>query len=198
MTIFNQNESTSADPAEESGLVERAALGNREAFERLAQIYVDSLWRYAARILSNPEEAKDVVQQTLLQMYQALPTLKEPERFRPWLFKIAHNKCHDQLRRANPLTFSEWSDTPAQSSPINLPDQAPLPEEVIERRETQHLLREAISALPEPQRQVAALRYAAELSFAEIGAVLGLKESTVKTLFQRAKPQLRFYLRQRL
>lgn len=202
MAIFREREKpdTSTLPGGEIELVLTAASGNFAAFERLVEIYLDALWRYALRILGNSEDAHDAVQQTLIQAYQSLPDLRQPEKFRSWLFKIVRNKCFDLRRKAGPDQFSETSLTgkTAGRQSFDLADQAPLPAEIVERHETRRIIRQAITELPEQQRQVAALRYATDLTFQEIGETLGLNENTVKTHFQRAKTALRLYLRRHL
>jgi RNA polymerase sigma-70 factor (ECF subfamily) len=72
-----------------------------------------------------------------------------------------------------------------------LPDPGPLPDEVTEQGELRRQVREAISELPPKFRAVVSLRYAANLSYAEIGARLHIPPATAKTYFQRAKPLLR-------
>ncbi len=72
-----------------------------------------------------------------------------------------------------------------------MPDTDPLPEELAERRDLQACLQQAIGALPPKFRAVVLLRYAAQLSYAEISQVLQMPEATAKTYFQRAKPLLR-------
>jgi RNA polymerase sigma factor (sigma-70 family) len=189
-------------PLEE--LVAQAVNGNFEAFEHLIEFYTPALWRFVFRLVGNYEEANDTVQQVLIQAYAGLAKLENPASFRVWLFTIARHRCIDLLRRQPSLTFSDFAArltkgeaTGEDPSPLNLfPDPGPLPEELVERREMQVLLQEAIASLPGRSRQVVTLRYATELTFAEIGQVLGMNENSVKTLFQRAKVQLRLYLRQ--
>jgi len=186
---------------DEYQLVLRAAKGDFDSFEELIKLYTQPLWKFVYRLLGNAEDANDAVQQILIQLYRSLPNLDDPARFRPWLFRVARNKCLDHLRRKPSLTFSDFNsdDFEGDMSPLQLfPDPTPLPNEIIERRETQALLYEAIASLPERTRQVVALRYSTDLSFGEIGEVLGINENSAKTLFQRAKAPLRFYLRQRL
>lgn len=192
----------------EEELVARAATGEFAAFEELINLYTQPLWKYVYRALGNYEDANDTVQQILMQVYCGLPNLEDYSKFRAWLFMIARNKVIDQQRRKSNIPFADFGfgkQAPAgeeegeEFSPLQLfPDPAPLPQEVIERRETQQLLRQAIDALPERSRQVVLMRYTTDLSFAEIGAALGMNGNTAKTLFLRAKNQLRFYLKQRL
>lgn len=187
-------------------LVEQAARGDFSAFEELIQLYKAGLWKFVYRLLDNSEDANDVIQQVLIQVYRGLPGLENPTRFRSWLFMIARNKCLDHLRKRPSLPFSSfrstaknWHVEDEDDSPLQLyADPAPLPDEVIEQRETQLLLREAIEQLADKPKQVVLLRYSTDLSFAEIGDALGINENTVKTLFRRAKDQLRDYIKQRL
>ncbi len=81
---------------------------------------------------------------------------------------------------------------------LSVADGRPLPEDLAERADLQDVLQRAIMALPGPYRTVVALRYSSDLTFAEIGAVLGLPENTAKTHFQRAKALLRAALRPQL
>ncbi|MBN9389010.1 MAG: sigma-70 family RNA polymerase sigma factor [Chloroflexi bacterium] len=202
MAMFreDQKQDIPPPPTGEIELVQSASKGEFESFEKLVEIYLDGLWRYALRILGNEEDAKDAVQQTLIQAHQSIAGLRQPEKFRSWLFKINRNKCFDILRKTGDRSGSEISLTQEMDagSLTDLTSHAPLPGEIIERQETRQVIRQGINALPSKQRQVAAMRYATDLTFQEIGEVLGLNENTVKTLFQRAKAGLRFYLRRHL
>lgn len=194
---------------EERELVRRAAGGEFAAFEELVHRYTQPLWKFVYRLLGNYEDANDAVQQILIQVHCSLPGLENQARFRSWLFMIARNKCIDHLRRKSNISFSDfaagWGSDSSEGddgddfSPLQLfADPSPLPDEVTEQREMRQLVQQAIAALPERSRQVVALRYATDLSFGEIGQALGINENTVKTLFLRAKNQLRFYIKQRL
>ncbi len=80
----------------------------------------------------------------------------------------------------------------------DMPDQSPLPEDLAEHHDLQECLQRAIQTLPPKFRSVVQLRYAGQLSFAEIGQVLRMPEATAKTYFHRAKQLLRTTLRAQL
>jgi RNA polymerase sigma-70 factor (ECF subfamily) len=140
------------------------------------------------------DDAEDAVQETLIQLFQSLPTARHDLPFRPWFYRILRRKCLDSLRRRKPLL--RWSDTGDDdevdgSLPDSLADPATLPEELFERRDLQRLLHEAINELPPRYREVVLLRYVSDLTFEEMAATLSTPVNTVKTRFQRAKQRLR-------
>jgi len=107
---------------------------------------------------------------------------------------VARNRCLDELRRKRVLRFAEvetLSEEEESDVLTVLPDSRPLPDELVERRELQQRLLQAIGALPPKFRAVVYLRYREQLTFPEIGQALGMPEATAKTYFSRAKPLLR-------
>lgn len=184
--------------ASDEDLARRVAAGDRDAFAVLVDRYQRPLYNFALRVVGNPDDADDAAQETLIQVYQALPASRLDFAFRPWLYRVARNKCIDLLRRKRALPFSalgnDGDDGPAVEESI--PDGDPLPEELAERADLQRMLHEAIGGLPLKYRTVVTLRYVADLTFGEIGDSLGLPENTVKTQFQRAKAMLRERLKE--
>jgi RNA polymerase sigma factor (sigma-70 family) len=176
----------------------RAARGDSAAFEKLVLRYQAGLINFAFRMLGDRDEAADAAQQTLVQVYLNLPRARLDLAFKPWLYRIARNQCLDRLRQRRAREGGERRLEPGDSPPADPPDPDPLPDELLERRDLQRLLAEAIAALPERYRTVVALRYATDLTFAEVGQALGIPENTAKTFFQRAKALLRDDLRGRL
>jgi len=169
-----------------------------EIFEQLMRDHRAPLFHFISGFVGDYDTANDICQQVFIQLYTYLPSLHTDRPLTAWLFHVARNFCIDEIRRRRAICFSElegegWRpDDDDELSLLHLlPDTQPLPDEVIERHDLQDLLREAISALPPKFRAVVALRYAAELSYAEIGARLHIPPATAKTYFQRAKPLLR-------
>jgi RNA polymerase sigma factor (sigma-70 family) len=175
-------------------LIQRVLAGDQQAFEGLVQRYHLPLFQFICHFLGDYDWACDVLQQVFLQVYLSLPTLQTSHSLKPWLFRVARNRCIDELRHRQAIHFSELELVEKEddlSSLGALSDTSPLPEEVAERHDLQQHVRQAISALPPRFRMVVVLRYWAQLSFSEIGQVLGIPVDTAKTHFQRAKPLLR-------
>ena len=141
--------------------------------------------------------ADDIFQQVFLQLYLSLPTLQTDRSVKAWLFQVARHYCVSELRRKRPMHFSEVAsghDEEELPPFATIPDYELLPEEVVELHEVQRSLHEAIQALPPRLRSVVWLRYAAQLSFSEVGQRLRIPTATAKTYFYRAKPLLRAFL----
>jgi RNA polymerase sigma factor (sigma-70 family) len=177
-------------------LAKQVLSGDEEAFEMLVQRYHTPLFNFICRFLGDYDLACDVLQQVFLRFYTSLPKLGTGEPFKSWLFQVARNCCVDELRRRHryAIHFSQLEVENSEGELTGLcdiPDPGPLPEEVIERRDLQVLLQQAIQTLPPKFRSVVILRYASQLSFSEIGKILCMPEATAKTYFHRAKVLLR-------
>src|SRR5260221_12668874 len=177
----------------DSVLCQHYLAGDQQAFEVLVKRYSGPLFTFIRRFLGEYDAASDILQQVMLQIYLSLPKLRTGEPLKAWLYQVARNRCLDELRRKRAMHFSELEkeiDEEEQSPVDTMQDRSPLPEELVERRDVQEILLKAIRALPPKFRAVVLLRYASQLSYAEIGRVLHMPEATAKTYVQRAKPLL--------
>jgi RNA polymerase sigma factor (sigma-70 family) len=165
------------------------ARGETDPFEELVLRYSAAVYAFCLRMTGCAEDAEDLTQEVFLQLLRALPRARTDMPLRPWIFVIARNKCLDHLKRRRPLPFTRLSASDIGA--LDVPDAALSPEERVERNGLQEAVQCAVAALPERYRAVVALRYTTDLTFGEIGQVLGLPENTVKTHFQRAKALLR-------
>jgi len=181
------------------GILARQVLdGDEEAFEKLVQRYSGPLFTFICRFLNNTDDASDILQHVFTQLYISLPNLHIGEPLKPWLFRVAHNRCLDELRKKRGIPFSSLQvDTGDEElSPLEaIPDTSPLPEDIAERHDLQAILQGAIATLPPKFRAVVLLRYTSQLSFPDIAQTLRIPEATAKTYFQRAKPLLRTALK---
>lgn len=173
--------------------------GEPAAYEELVRRYSRPIFNFVYRMIGSYADADDVAQDVFVQVYKSLPAARTDLPFKPWLYVIARNKCLDFVKRKRPVLFADV-DGPDEAESIaeRVPDPQPLPDELAERADLQRILHEAVLDLPERYRQVVAMRYTGELSFAEIAETLNLPENTVKTHFHRAKALLRSRLLDRL
>jgi len=182
----------SAPIVSDEELAARFARGDMAAFETLVNRYAKPVFNFALGFLGDSDEADEAAQRAFVQIYQSLPRARLDSPLKPWVYQIVRNKCIDLWRRRRGAGLS-LDDPPGDedADARDVADPAPLPDEIAERSDLQHLLRRTINALPPNYRTAVTLRYVNELSFAEIGKVMGVPENTAKTYFQRAKKRLR-------
>jgi RNA polymerase sigma-70 factor (ECF subfamily) len=170
--------------AEEFGWIEQALTGDQAAFGQLMHRYTGAVYSLAYRMLGNPQDAEDAVQEIFLRAYTRLESFDRTRKFSTWLLSIASNYCIDRLRRRrfNWLTLDDVA--------FWLESERPGPERNALVREQQRIVQEALQRLPETYRLVTVLRYLHDLSYDEIAQVTGLTESTIKTRLHRARHML--------
>jgi RNA polymerase sigma factor (sigma-70 family) len=161
-------------------LVELHRGGFEAAFEVVVQRYRTALIRYCRRLVGH-DHAEDIVQETFAAGYVALRRDTRPIQLKAWLYRIAHNRSFDLLRR---------KDSTYETLDENFGRDTQLPEQ-FERKERVKALVEQISALPEKQRGAIVLQELAGHSTDEIAAELGVKAAVVGQLIYRARERLR-------
>ncbi len=169
-----------AEPTDEALAVQLQRGDGDAAFTALVERYQRVVLNLAYRMLGDADQAQDVAQDVFVKVYQSIGQYDPERRFFSWLYRIAVNACLHERRR--PAT------TALDAQP--LADRAPSPAERFEQREAQAELQAALAALPERERTLLALRYGAELSYAEIATTLDVPLGTAKTWLFRAKQRL--------
>jgi RNA polymerase sigma-70 factor (ECF subfamily) len=175
-------------------LLKELQAGDPLAFAQFVEENQGQVYNLALRMLNDPQEAEDVLQETFLNAYKALPEFQGRSSLSTWLYRIASNASLMRLRKKRPDTVSV--DEPltldaGDSVPRQLVDWSNLPEDELLSGEARHMMDVAVSELPEPLRIVFVLRDIQGLSTAETGEVLGLSEGAVKTRLHRARLKLR-------
>jgi RNA polymerase sigma-70 factor (ECF subfamily) len=179
--------------------IEALRQGDRQAFTEMVQTYSPQVYRLGLRMLGNQQEAEDVLQETFLNAFRALPGFEGRSSLSTWLYRIAANQALMKLRRKNPALVSidePLSDESSAELPRQLEDWCCLPEEDFMTAEAQEQLDLAIDKLSPALRAVFALRDLHGMSIADTAEVLGISESAVKTRLLRARLQLRESLSQ--
>ncbi len=169
---------------DEQSLVHRAQQGDKEAFAQLYEEHFDKIYRYVVLRIGNNTEAEDVTQQVFLNALRSISSFKwKGAPFSTWLFRIAHNLVVDYLRkRAKRVT------TPLDDS---LVDSDSNPQKMTEQRLDIEQLISATERLTAAQREVISLRFAGELSVAEVAKIMDKSQGAVKALQHSAVVALR-------
>ena len=168
--------------------------GDREEFSRLVEQYSANIYRLALRMLDQPQDAEDVLQETFLKAYRGLKNFDGRSRLSTWLFRIATNEALMLLRKHKPefVSIDEPVETEeGEQEPVQIVDWCCLPEGEMMSKEARQHLNEAAERLPHNLRVVFLLRDIEDLSTQETAEVLGLTETAVKTRLSRARMRLR-------
>ena len=174
----------------ERELIELARLGDRDAFGRLMQAHLTRVWNVVWRIVRHEQDAEDIVQESFLAAFRALPAFRGESRFATWLHRIAVTRALNHLdRKAERVVRSSVPlDGPA-APPVR--DEAPTPLQLLERKELLRRLAECLPKLPPAWRATLALRDGDGLSYEHIAEALSLNVGTVRSRLARARAALR-------
>ena len=170
------------------------AKGNREALEDLFSRYRSRLYKTAFRVLRNPEDAEDALQDGLLAAFRKLDTFEGRSQFSTWLTRIVFNAAAMQMRRRRPEVMNSidsWLDSGHQPWAHGIRDQRPNPEELYAHAERRQIVGHCLQSLPVPYRHAAWLCIVQGLKIREAAKALGLPMGTLKTQLHRAKLRCR-------
>jgi len=174
----------SHDP--DRALVKRAQSGDDEAFGELVHRHTPTIYSLAVRVLGDPADAEDAVQEVFLNVFRNLRRFDDRGRFFSWLYTIALNQLRSILRRP---AFVRRNELLPVSDHI-LASPAMGPEDQLISKETRELIDRALEALSPVRRRVFTLRQLQGLSTEETAEILTLPVNTVKTHLRRARAQV--------
>lgn len=160
-------------------LVRRSKKRNPDAFTELMQLHERDMYRTASAILSQDADIADAMQETILTCWEKIDTLQKNRYFKTWMIRILINKCKDILRLGRRMVCVE--ELPEQETGSTVEAEANLE------------WKEALRGLDEKYRLIVVLFYADGLRTAEIGKLLQLPDSTVRTRLARGREQLAKY-----
>lgn len=187
-------------------LARQLLTGRPDAFDRFVEHFRAKIFQYSWLMCGQREDAEEVAQETLLKVFESFDQLREPERVRPWVFRIAKNACLMKRRKsifapAHELSLEHFF--PARIGTdgdfkIEIADWSRLPDDQLLQSEMKQVLDRAIGELPEIHRAVILLRDLEELSTEETAHILDVTEDTVKQRLHRARLALRQILDEHL
>ncbi|MDO8209481.1 RNA polymerase sigma factor [Conexibacter sp. CPCC 206217] len=160
-------------------LVKLFRQGNEDAFRAIHDRYRARLFAYTRQMLSGSrQDAEDALQDVFVRAYGALRANDREVSLRAWLYRVAHNRCIDELRRPAP-------PPPEMFDQIRPPESDPIAE--TEQRESLRRLVEDVRRLPEQQRSALLMREIVGMSYADLAAALDVTVPAVKSLLVRAR-----------
>lgn len=174
--------------------IEALKAGDREAYAQMVESFSPKIYRLVLRMIDDPFEAEDVLQETFLNAFRAIRKFEGRSSIGTWLYRIATNQALMHLRKKSPTLVSFDEPVPVLDDPEQireLADWCCLPEEEFMTTETKNQLKEAIKELSPALRTVFILRDLHHLTTRETAQVLDISESAVKTRLLRARLQLR-------
>ncbi len=175
--------------------LEALKAGDKAAFARLVETHSPVIYRLALRMVNNPQDAEDVLQETFIKAYQHLADFDGRARLSTWLYRIATNEALMLLRKRKVESLSidapAGDNAEAEQEPLEIVDWSHLPEDALLTDEARAYLEEAVRALPAGLKAVFLLREIEGLSTRETAEILHLSEAAVKTRLSRARLRLR-------
>ena len=166
------------DAEQEKMLIERAKQGDSRALEWLVQRYYNPIYKLMMGLLSHPEDAEDLTQETFLAAFRSLHRFEGRSRFYTWLYRIGFHLAMNFRKSRRSLQSLEEAEPFVGGRKI---------EETMEQREDLEKLEQLLSRLSIEYRAVLVLREIHELSYQEIAEVLGIKIGTVMSRLSRAR-----------
>ena len=174
---------------ETTELVLACQAGDRQAFNRLVLLYQTRIYNLALNYVKTSEEAKDLAQDIFITAYRALPNLREATKFSAWLNQLALNHCRNRYRKLQRRGYFTSSSTDDVIVPELMSTSTP--EHNIEKNERINLVRTAIAAMPEAEKEIIIMRDLQDFTYEEISETLSLPLGTVKSKLNRARHTLK-------
>ena len=181
-----------ANRAEDMALVERCRKGDLAAFEAIYRAHSGRLYSVACRMLGNPADAEDLLQEIFLAAHRKLDSFRGESALGTWLYRLATNLCLDYLR-SRAAKSGQLTDALDQEPSLADSGSRRLAERTVDRMD----LERALAQLPEGCRNAFVLHDIEGLEHREVAEVLGVAEGTSKSQVHKARLRLRAILGRR-
>lgn len=202
---LNLNSSLTPEQAaalEDQRLISGLQVGDEEAYERLIERFQTPVYNLAWRLLTDPADACDVVQEVFLKIFRNVSNFRGDSTLRTWVYRIAVNESHNRrrwlVRHRRGETGLEETFDDSESRERPLMDSGETPFDFTMNREAQFLLEEGLASINPVFRAALVLREMEDMSYEEISEILQVSMGTVKSRIMRGREALRRYLANRL
>ncbi|NQZ83844.1 MAG: sigma-70 family RNA polymerase sigma factor [Colwellia sp.] len=166
-------------------LVKQALNGKKSAWITLVKRYEKNLYNYTLRMVSNPDDAMDLMQDVFMAVFRNLATFRGESPFKGWMFKIAHYRCIEFYRRKRPT--QSLDDVPEQEEEA----EGACPEHQVVAGQRADALHQAVQCLPVNQKLVVELKFFQHCTFDDIANQLGISVNTAKSRLYSALDKLK-------
>jgi len=168
-------------------LIEECRGGNLEKFRKLVQMTSPFAFSVAFRMLGDEDLAKDIVQETMVTIWQKLNKIKSAEAYKTWIYRIVINKCYDQMRKkkSNPEFTADENTWRLISDRISVEPSAEL-----ENSETAMIIKVLTNKLSPKQKAVFVLSDLEQMSQDEISEITGISKSGIKANLHYARKSI--------
>lgn len=196
---------TGSDREDERLLIEQAQAGHGAAFDELNRRYINKAYSIAYQMLSDPDNARDLVQDAFMEVFRTLNRFNTQYRFSTWLYRILINKCINFRKRETRrrlMSIPEfWSGREQEGHTVpafTLAATTVTPHEILEHKELTRAIRDALNSLSERHRTVVVLFDLEGLSHKQIAEILQCPEGTVMSRLHHGRLKLKHILSRRL
>ncbi len=174
---------------DENELVDQIIYHNNDrAINQFVRTYQSFIIHTALRFLKNYDDADDVAQEVFIKALNSLPKFKRQSSLKTWLYKITVNMCQNELRKkkfVSIFSFGKNNDN-NEDDYFDVSSNEPIPDSVLEFKETEAIFVKAYNKLPEKQRETFILRYFEEMPYDEISKLLGTSVGGLKANYFQA------------
>ena len=183
-----------ADRQAERELIQRCKDRDIDAFDELVRRYEKRIFNFAFRVAGNYDDASDVAQEAFIRVFNSIHTFRGDANFTTWVYRIVTNVFLDERKKSKAhrqTSLDDFIELEENSVSRQFEDEGPAPEEIVETKERDKAVQNAINSLPEYQRIIVTLYHTQNLSYEDIAEVLQLPIGTVKSRLNRARLALK-------
>ena len=180
-------------PASDQAGLQALQNGRDSALDELIARWQRPLFAFAWRYVQNRTDASDLVAEAFVRLHQQRDRLRPDTRLSAWLFTTLSNLCHNHYRwrRRHPTVSLDAPNDDETSAHDTVPSDSAVPDAALERDETCAAVRAAVDRLPHDLKTTLLLHHYEQLSYREIGSIVGCSERGVETRLYRARQRLR-------
>ncbi|MBN2558444.1 MAG: sigma-70 family RNA polymerase sigma factor [Clostridia bacterium] len=184
----------------ETDLIKKCQAGDSAAFDVLIDMYASRAYAVAFGVMGNQHDASDMVQDAFIKVYKNIKKFNFQSSFNTWLHRIVKNTCIDELRKRGKGTVVSLDaalDSGDGEYLVQIADDAPGIQEILEKQEESGMLWEALGELNEAHRLVLVLADIKGYEYVEVAAMAGIPVGTVKSRISRARTKLAEIIREK-